>query len=287
MIHRSRSIRDIRLAFRRKLETEYDEREIQALTDLVIEETTGFSKIEIRTHPEREIPPHMGSAINRILEGLVEGKPVQYLLGKTEFYGLSLKVNSSVLIPRPETEELVRCVLNECTLPGLRVIDLGTGSGCIAIALAKHLTGPRVYAVDSSVAALNTAKENADAIGADVDFFLFDLLENESLGFMQFDVMVSNPPYVARSEGLQMDRRVVDHEPHAALFVPEDEPLIFYRKIVDLADGHLVRDGKLFFEINERFGEEIRSLLMDRGYAEVELRKDLNGKPRIIKAVKV
>jgi release factor glutamine methyltransferase len=191
-----------------------------------------------------------------------------------------------VLIPRPETEELVHWILKDSLPEKPSIIDLGTGSGCIAIALKDQIKDAKVFGADVSVAALNIANENADLNKMEVDFFLFDILQRESLGFMQFDLMVSNPPYVRKSEEAMMAPNVLAHEPHTALFVPDEDPLIFYRKIADLAKGQLNPSGKLYFEINEAFGDEMVQMLSEKGFTSVELKKDFNGKDRMIRATK-
>jgi len=277
---------NIRKSYHRRLEGRYPGREIDRMLDMALEEVMGITKTQIRLGQGDEIPERFLIRLTQILERLETGEPIQYVLGFSEFYGLRLSVNPSVLIPRPETEELVRWILEGATDGQMRILDLATGSGCIAVALAKQLPIAKVYGLDFSVEALNLAESNARQAGCDVEFFHYDILERESLNFMTFDVMVSNPPYVVEDECDAMAENVIDFEPHEALFVSEQEPLIFYRRIVDLADGHLASGGKLFFEINERYGPEIRSLLVDRGYTSVELKKDLSGKDRMIKANK-
>jgi release factor glutamine methyltransferase len=163
---------------------------------------------------------------------------------------------------------------------------LGTGSGCIALALKDQIPDGSVFGADVSIAALNIANENAGLNKLNVEFFHFDILNQESLGFMDFDLIVSNPPYVTRSEEILMAPNVLENEPYVALFVPDENPLLFYRKITDLAEGHLNRHGKLYFEINEAYGKEVVQLLRDRGYRDVEIKKDFNGKDRMIRATK-
>lgn len=280
------SLKEIKYLYRNELRGRYPELEITKLTDMVLEEVLNLSRVRLRIEDDREISDEKIFVLKSVLEGLKEEKPVQYLLGKAWFYDMELKVNPSVLIPRPETEELVHWIIDEQDGLPEGVIDLGTGSGCIAIALAKEFPNSRVYGVDVEVKALNLAQENAKSHGVDIDFFLFDILKEESLGFQQYEIMVSNPPYVTEEDGRYMQKNVLENEPHKALFAPGVDPFIFYRRIVDLADGHLRAGGRLYFEINERFGAEIRSLLLDRGYRNVVLRKDLNGKDRMIKARK-
>lgn len=279
-------LKEIKTLFRNELKGLYPRPEITRLIDMVLEEVLELPRVNLRIEDEREIRESDLAVLKSVLEGLKQEKPVQYLLGRAWFYDMQLKVNPSVLIPRPETEELVHWIIDEQDGLPEGIIDLGTGSGCIAIALAKEFPNSKVYGVDVDVKALNLAQENAKLTGADIDFYLFDILKDESLGFQKYEIMVSNPPYVTEEDGRYMQKNVLENEPHKALFAPGVDPLIFYRRIVDLADGHLRAGGRLYFEINERFGAEIRSFLMDRGYHDVVLRKDLNGKDRMIKARK-
>lgn len=280
------TIAGVKKAFREGLSARYPIPEINGITDMALEEVLKMSRARIRLSSHEFLSSKKRDQLYEVFERLRSGEPIQYILGEVDFYGLRLKVDPSVLIPRPETEELIRWILTDVKKIDPVIIDLGTGSGCIAIALAKAMPQAKVYAVDNSVDALNLAQENANRNEVEVGFFQFDILERESIDFMSFDVMVSNPPYVGFQERYEMRENVLDFEPHAALFVPDDNPLIFYRRIVDLADGNLVKGGSLYFEINERYGSEIRSLLMDRRYSPVEIRKDLSGKERMIKAVK-
>ncbi|MEO8796210.1 MAG: peptide chain release factor N(5)-glutamine methyltransferase, partial [Daejeonella sp.] len=226
-----------------------------------------------------------------ILDELKTGKPLQYILGETEFYDLPFKVNPSVLIPRPETEELVDWIIKDLlsrkqTKP--EILDIGTGSGCIPIALKKNIPEAKVSAIDISGAALETAIKNSVLNKVEVKFHLHDILNTES-GFFndsEFDIVVSNPPYVTLSEKNLMHQNVLEHEPHLALFVDDNDPLIFYKAITKFASAHLKKDGVLYLEINENLGGETVSLLKGFGFKNVELRKDLPGKDRMIRAEK-
>lgn len=280
------TIADLKRKFREELSHIYPIPEIDQFFILTANEYLAYSKLDILLKKDEKVNSVNQKMFESVLDGLKRQEPIQYLLGHTEFYGLRFKVSPDVLIPRPETEELIRWILEETKSKVQSILDLGTGSGCIAISLKKALPHVQVYGIDKSVRALNSARQNAELNKAGVEFFAFDLLEQESLGFMKFDLMVSNPPYVTETDKLRMDNNVLNFEPHAALFVYDDDPLIFYRRIVDLADGHLKRGGKLFFEINERFHAEIRSLLNDRGYTSVEIKKDLNGRYRMAKGIK-
>jgi release factor glutamine methyltransferase len=277
---------DVIALFRKELEGLYPAREVDCFLSLAFEEVMNMSKIDVLIQTNAPIGSAQRDQFEAILQGLKRQEPIQYLMGKTLFYGIPIEVNSDVLIPRPETEELVHWVLHDHLPESPRIIDLGTGSGCIAIALKSHFPTAQVFGVDNNVGALNVANRNASQNGLQIEFFHFDILMQESFGFMDFDVIVSNPPYVTPDEKKAMDNNVLLHEPHHALFVPEDDPLVYYRRIVDLADGHLNRGGKLYFEINQSYGSEVLQLLRDRNYREAELRKDLNGRDRMIRAIK-
>jgi release factor glutamine methyltransferase len=213
-------------------------------------------------------------------------EPIQYIIGDTEFYGLVFKVNPSVLIPRPETEELVDWIIKDCEDDKkINILDIGTGSGCIAISLAKNLPNAKVFALDVSNEALKTANQNAINNGVEVEFIEADILSYNSLD-IQFDLIVSNPPYVRELEKQMMSANVLDHEPHLALFVEDDDALLFYRKITDVAADILKPNGQLFFEINESLGESTKQLLDNSNYKNIELKKDIFEKDRMIKAVK-
>jgi len=276
----------LKLKFRAELIGQYPLREIDQFFAMSVEEVLGYSRVEIHVNSDEVIQGAKRDKFDTIIRGLRSNEPIQYLLGSTEFYGLKFKVNPHVLIPRPETEELIRWIAEDCKESNNSILDLGTGSGCIAISLKKEIPHAIVHGVDKSISALNLAKKNAELNKIGVEFFAFDILNQESLGFMSFDLMVSNPPYVTLEDKKVMAKNVVDYEPHLALFVSEGDPLIFYRRIVDLAEGHLVKGGKIFFEINESFASEIRSLLTDRGFTSVEIRKDLNSRYRMAKGIK-
>ena len=222
-------------------------------------------------------------ALSEIVERLKRREPVQYVLGRTEFYGLMFRVNPDVLIPRPETEELVEWVLEDVSLKPVSVLDVGTGSGCIAVTLAKKLKRGDVYACDNSSKALAIASCNARENGTEVHFFEQDILRPFA-GHGKYDVVVSNPPYVLESEKGQMEENVLLFEPSNALFVPNHSPLLFYERLADLSHEILNPGGGLYFEINARKGEEVRTMLLKKGYRDVELRNDLSGNPRMVRA---
>jgi release factor glutamine methyltransferase len=277
-------------AFREGLKTLYDFKEAEAITLLALSEITGFSKAKLKAFPEEQIDPGQTKQLADLLSRLKTGEPIQYIIGHIEFYGLRFKVNPSVLIPRPETEELAEWVIasvgpQQCWGAVGNILDIGTGSGCIAISLKKNLPGFRVSATDISDDALKTAEENARLNNVDIDFIKADILSTEkpfTFHLSPFTSIISNPPYVTLHDKTQMHKNVTDFEPHTALFVPEDDPLVFYKAIANFAVKNLVQNGLLFFEINESYGKEIVELLADKGFKNIELRKDMSGRDRMI-----
>jgi release factor glutamine methyltransferase len=224
--------------------------------------------------------------IEKIVQRLKNFEPVQYVLGETEFYGLKISVNPSVLIPRPETEELVNWIV-ETGLPGNpKIADIGTGSGCIALALKKQMDNASALAVDISEKAIQTAEINSNLNRLDVEFFQADILNWEKYKWDSFDLIVSNPPYVREMEKMKMQPNVLNYEPQMALFVPDDDPLIFYRKIASFAKKYLQKNGWLYFEINENLGKEMTLLIQNLGFRKAELKKDINGKDRMLRCVR-
>ena len=256
------------------------EREIISLAYISIDFLLGYNRSDCIIHSEKDITSEVSDRIKQIIADLKTNKPIQHIIGETEFYELKLKVNEHTLIPRPETEELVKWILqHEFT----SALDIGTGSGCIAIALAQH-TNASIMAIDVSENALEVAKENAILNAVKVKFILQDILQSESLP--KVDLIVSNPPYLLDKEKDLMLANVLDNESHLALFVPNNNPLLFYKKIAELAFTSLSKNGMLFFEINERFGNETVVMLSAIGFVDIELKKDVNEKDRMIKAIK-
>lgn len=275
--------------YKQALAAVYEPNEIEALTLLTLSEITGSSKAQLKAFPERQLTIEQSKSITTMLTRLQTGEPLQYILGYTEFYGLPFKVNPSVLIPRPETEELVEWILSSVDSKGLAVdniLDIGTGSGCIPISLKKHLPQANVSTVDISANAINTAKENAALNNVEVSFVEDDILNPSSQSLLNnhYSLMVSNPPYVTMHDKTRMHRNVTDFEPHTALFVPENDPLIFYKAIADFALKTLNSEGLLFFEINESLGNETVEMLKDKGFKNIELRQDMSGRNRMIRA---
>lgn len=284
------TVKDVFNNFRQRLAAVYDAQETEALTLSAVAEVTRFGKASIKAFPERELSNEQAAILYDIATQLQSGKPLQYILGKVEFYGLTFNVNPSVLIPRPETEELVEWVI-QSVVSGQRsvvsseisVLDIGTGSGCIAISLKKNIATAVVSAMDFSADALQTARGNAELNGAEVDFMEMDILSAKP-DAAKYDIIVSNPPYVTSVDKRQMHTNVTDFEPHTALFVPDEDPLLFYKAIADYAFQILKKPGMLFFEINESYGAETVAMLMEKGYNDIQLRKDISGRDRMVKA---
>lgn len=249
-------------------------------------------------NPDRKIDDTKSQLLAQYAQRLSQGEPVQYVLGYEYFMGEKFQVNPDVLIPRPETSELVDWIVENYVeksretveKPVYNILDIGTGSGCIAISLARLINNSTVFAFDISTGALKTAKANAEAQNIkNIQFCQVDILNTENSAYShpdvdKFDVIVSNPPYVMNNEKKGMDKNVLEHEPHLALFVPDDDPLLFYRVIAKYGKSHLREGGKLYFEINQALGKETCQLLEDSGYSNVELRQDMFGKDRMVSA---
>lgn len=249
---------------------------------MALEEWHHMKRVDLALRPDAEFTVAEVARWDALLAQLEDEQPIQYLLGKAHFYGLEFEVNTNVLIPRPETEELVEWIISDTEFKrSPTLLDIGTGSGCIAITLAKNLSGAAVSAIDVSVGALETAQRNAAANGVSVKFLEKDILAVDDLG-EQYAVIVSNPPYIRNLEKEEMKPNVLEHEPHLALFVEDDNALIFYRKITQLAVRNLTAGGKLYFEINQYLGTEMVGLLTDYGFQDVVLRKDMYGNDRMI-----
>ena len=257
------------------------EGEASALAFMLIEETTQLSKAQILTS---DCDGTDADSLLSMAQTIASGTPIQQVLGYAYFCGLKLKVTPSVLIPRPETEELVRWVVDESPAPR-SILDIGTGSGCIAIALAKALPQTRLTAIDIIDEALAVARENAKMHVADIDFIQADILNpNPSLANNRFDVIVSNPPYICNKEADEMEKNVLDHEPHVALFVPDDDPLLFYRAIAEKTLTMLTPDGTLFFEINRLYAQELTTMLQSMGFQHITVRQDQFNNDRMLRA---
>ena len=279
------TIKHYRDYFIQELTPLYDAGEAESFFYLILEDKHQLHRVDLALQPDLAFSESEFKIWSSILEQLKKEIPIQYILGVTHFYGLEFEVNSAVLIPRPETEELVDWIVLKSKIKNqkskLKILDIGTGSGCIAIALAKNLPNAQVFALDVSEQALATAKTNAELNQVTIQFLHQSILETENLG-QQFDVIVSNPPYVRELEKLEIKKNVLDNEPHLALFVEDNDALIFYRKIAQLAQKNLNPQGQLYFEINQYLGQEMLDLLREMGFKNCELRKDIYGNDRMI-----
>jgi len=280
-------IKEYRAQFIQELLPIYDAGESESFFYLILEDKQNLKRIDLALNPDLAFSNDEIELWNFILAELKKEIPIQYILGKTSFYGLEFEVNSNVLIPRPETEELIEWII-DCFVPRndtkLKVLDIGTGSGCIAISLAKNISNAQVFAIDVSEKALVTAQKNASINEVNVTFLEKNILETEDLK-QQFDLIVSNPPYVRELEKEEIKKNVLDNEPHLALFVDDNDALIFYKKIAELAQKNLSPNGQLFFEINQYLGKEMLELLKKTGFKNIELRKDIYGNDRMIRGV--
>lgn len=268
----------------------YPEGEARALVRYVLEVRYNISIPDIYMGKDRHFSEEERAELDFIVERLLHQEPVQYILGQADFHGLTFHVAPGVLIPRPETEELVDWVLEELgKLKNATVLDVGTGSGCIAVSLAKTCPGAKVSALDVSPAALEIAHANAQAIGVEVNMLCGDILHpdgNDVLSKSSWDIIVSNPPYICDSEAMGMSKNVLGFEPHEALFVPDDNPLLFYKAIADYSIRKLNPEGKLFVEINRAYADEVMMLFSDTGFVGVELKKDMYDNNRMVKCIK-
>ena len=297
-------LKNFRTYFTDALKEIYPKTEIDTFFFLLIEEKLNLQRVDTVMQPDFLIADANLSELKIILKRLQKEEPIQYILGNTEFYGLPFKVNKNTLIPRPETEELVEWVIKEVTElqsnnvakldtdvistkneeKTLSILDIGTGTGCIPISLAKNLNDVKISAIDVSSEALKVAQQNTTLNNVDISFLEMDILETKELP-QQYNLIVSNPPYVRELEKVEISNNVLKSEPHLALFVEDDNPLIFYSKIADLAKNHLKEDGLLFFEINQYLGKETVAMLKQKGFNTIKLKKDLFGNDRMIKAI--
>ena len=269
----------------RTLEPLYGNGEARAITDYVLDVCFGLSKADILCGAVEEMTAEKTAELGRIFSRLTEGEPVQYVLGRAEFCGRWFSVRPGVLIPRPETEELCAWITADSkTADSPKVLDIGTGSGCIAITLQLDMPESKVTAWDISADALDVARENAQQLGANVNFVKLDALNAKPEG--EWDVIVSNPPYICEKEKKDMAVNVLEHEPHTALFVPDADPLLFYRAITRLAVQTLSKGGRLYFEINPIYADDTCRMMQAEGMTAVELRSDMYGKQRMAKGVK-
>lgn len=288
-------LKEFKLLFSEGLSDTYPKTEIESFFFILIEEKLELKRIDTVLNPDFLIGAAIVDILKIILKRLQKEEPIQYILGKTEFYGLPFLVDKNTLIPRPETEGLVEWVLNKIQkIQGenqnspstaqktpLAILDIGTGTGCIPISLAKNTTNTAITAIDISTAALRIAKKNAVLNDVAVNFITLDILKTLQLP-QKYDLIVSNPPYIRELEKLEIRANVLENEPHLALFVPDNTPLLFYDKIADLAKQQLNENGMLFFEINQYLGKETLKMLEKKGFQNIQLKKDLFGNDRML-----
>lgn len=283
-----------------KLKSVYDERESANITDWVFESIADIKRLDRISNRQQAISNEASEQLNIVLQQLLEHKPVQYVLGEAWFYKMKLKVNGHVLIPRPETEELVEWVVEEIRNKELEIrnkevsqltnhnspttiLDIGTGSGCIAIALKKELPNAEIFALDVSNDALQIAKQNAADLNTKLDFIQFDFLNEGQWSLLNsFDIIVSNPPYIHANEKNKLAKNVVEYEPHLALFVTDADPFIFYKKLAFFADDHLKENGKIFVEVHEDYAAQVQKIFAEKNF-KTEIKKDMYGRERMIK----
>jgi len=278
------SLQDTKQAMKHQLSNVYDALELNSIVNILIEEVTGWDALHQNIHKNDALEQSHTDQLTQYVEKLLTGKPLQYIIGKAWFMGKAFMVNEAVLIPRPETEELVEWVSEYAHIVNkpLSILDIGTGSGCIPIALKLALPNASIRAIDISKEALAVAQQNAATYNTDIDWIELDILQTKHLKD-QYDIIVSNPPYIPLREKPNMQSQVIDHEPAIALFVPDQYPLIFYSKIAHIGKSALKPNGQLFFEIHYDQGEAIMALLNEMGY-HAELRQDIYGKDRMVRA---
>ncbi|WP_286776924.1 peptide chain release factor N(5)-glutamine methyltransferase [Sphingobacterium sp. UBA2074] len=281
-------LQDFELLFQHELQGLYDEDEIKAIFLVVVAEKFGLNRTNYQLRKTDIVKEADKAEVLSILQNLKKHRPIQYILNKADFYGEVFQVNESVLIPRQETEELVDLIIkNHKSSQNLKIIDIGTGSGCIPITLSKHLNNALVTTIDISKEAIKTAQENAKNLKTQVQFINADIFEWEYIFSDQhYNIIVSNPPYITPGEKQHMNQNVLAYEPELALFIEESAPLIFYDVISSFALKHLTPDGDLYFEINQYLGPEMKELIVKKGFEQVKLIKDINGADRIIHAKK-
>lgn len=281
----SNLVRDIKKYYREQLCSIYDYEEANSLILILLEHYFKIDRIKMALDPDLRLSESEMLTFHFAVKDLLKNKPIQYIIGETEFCDLKFKVNENVLIPRPETAEMVYKIVNnqQSTVNRHRsIIDIGTGSGCIAISLAKAFPESQVFALDVSEEALKVAKENSISNNVNVNFINDDILNLKNKIETKFDIIVSNPPYVRDLEKAEMHNNVLEWEPHKALFVSDNDPLIFYRGILEFAKSHLKENGEIWFEINEFLSKEMSDLCHELGFSNVEIHKDFRGKERIL-----
>ncbi|WP_439129176.1 peptide chain release factor N(5)-glutamine methyltransferase [Polaribacter sp.] len=292
------TLKEFKQFFSETLSEIYPKTEIESFFFILMDELLNLKRIDIVLKPDFKLKNEILTDLKKITTRLKREEPIQYILGTTEFYGLPFFVDKNTLIPRPETEELVEwiliCVQNlkiknqnvtsSAVEKSLNILDIGTGTGCIPISLAKNLQNVNISAIDVSKSALEIAKKNAQLNKVNIDFRELDILKTDKLP-QKYTIIVSNPPYVRKLEKTEIKNNVLNNEPHLALFVADENPLIFYKKIADLAKNHLTKNGFLFFEINQYLSNETVTMLKQKGFTNIELKKDFSGNDRMIQAI--
>ena len=285
----SNLVRDIRKYYCEQLCSIYDKDEANAMILILLEHYFNIDRIKMALEPDLRISESEMLTFHFAVKDLLKNKPIQYIIGETDFCDIKFKVNENVLIPRPETSEMIYKIAERQKTKDKRqlsILDIGTGSGCIAISIAKQIPNSKVYALDISEKALEVAKENASNNNVDVTFIHDDILSLKNKIETKFDIIVSNPPYVRELEKAEMRNNVLNWEPHNALFVSNDDPLIFYRNILEFAKTNLNQEGEIWFEINEYLGKEMTDLCKEYGFSDVEIFKDFRGKERALKTTR-
>ncbi|MCM1153609.1 MAG: peptide chain release factor N(5)-glutamine methyltransferase [Muribaculum sp.] len=275
-------VHDVVLRLREELTPIYGQGESDAMIRLIFEHLKNWGPVDIIIHERQPVSEFIEGEIDKILERLRRHEPIQYILGMTYFYGMNFRVGPGVLIPRPETEELIDIIVNSNKEKDLKVLDIATGSGCIAIALSRNLLFPQVEAFDISPKALEVARRNAEVLKTRVDFFeadMFKWMPKEA----DYDIIVSNPPYIDSSEKDDMAPNVLHYEPHEALFVPDDNPMAYYKRIADIGMAGLKPGGRLYLEINPRHADELVEYYKGKDYTDVAIQLDIHGKKRFLK----
>lgn len=285
MFSRTKTLKESFQHFQYLIHKTYEPEESRSISQIVFKEVLGYNTIQLILNENELVSASMFEQLDQIAHLLNQHQPVQYILGFEEFMGMRFNVNSNVLIPRPETEELVEWIIKDhAHSEDIRILDIGTGSGCIAISLKKNLHQAHVDAIDVSIHALQIAQKNAKTLGADVHFIQQNILQEELI--KSYDIIVSNPPYVLESEKQYMHKNVLDYEPSLALYVPDKDPLLFYKRIITQAESQLNDKGILYFEINESFADELKQLFDSKYWRTIEIRKDVREKERMLKAIK-
>ena len=285
MKFKDNTIRAVYDYFSLQLHSLYPENEVRKLARMILEDRLGYDQIQLSAQPGKRLSESEMLTLIRDVKELKKGRPVQYILGVAHFLDLELNVNENVLIPRPETEELVKWILSENRVENVQILDIGTGSGCIALSLKKSMMDSDVWGMDISKEALDIATSNARHFDLEVAFFHGDILApSQELKNKKWDIIVSNPPYIQYKDKHSLHINVAENEPASALFVPDEDSLLFYRHIAHYAKQNLNKQGRLYFEINEKLGREIQDLLKAQEFKDIRLKKDLNGKDRMLAA---